>query len=120
MNFENKNVLKLTLTAEWFWLMFAGMKKLEIRNPSKWIIPRMSDKEGNYREYDFIEFRNGYGKTRPVFWVEFHKISQSKIAKEFVFRDREGNPHKVEVEKFDFLIRFGEVVHSENCTLKFA
>ena len=70
-NQEVKNVLKLTLKKKWFDLMCAGFKKIEFREPSEWIFSRLLDENSNEKEYDLIEFKNGYAKNAPSFCCEF-------------------------------------------------
>jgi len=64
--------LKLTLKKLPFEVMVTGEKKIEYRFPSKWIESRLFDKDNNNRYYKFIEFTNGYGKTRPYFKAIFN------------------------------------------------
>ena len=59
-------VLRLTVKRKWFDLIASGEKKEEYRTPSDWIRSRL---EG--REYDFVEFKNGYGRHVPTCIVEF-------------------------------------------------
>lgn len=58
--------LKLTLKREWFDLVVSGKKKTEYRDPSDWILSRLSDKT-----YDRVSFRNGYSATSPVVVCEY-------------------------------------------------
>ena len=59
-------ILKLTLKKKWFDLIAIGEKKEEYRTPGKWIGSRL---EG--REYDAVEFRNGYSRTSPTSRLEY-------------------------------------------------
>lgn len=60
-------VLKLTLKRKWFDLINSGEKKHEYRKTdSQWIISRLKGKE-----YDAVEFANGYGKQVPRCLIEF-------------------------------------------------
>jgi hypothetical protein len=63
---DNRPVLRLTLKRRWFDLIASGDKKEEYRYPGKWILSRLAGKE-----YDRIEFRNGYGPNVPVMMVEY-------------------------------------------------
>ena len=67
----NKKILKLTLKKKWFDLMKDGFKKIEFREPSDWIFSRLLDENGDEREYDLIEFKNGYSYNAPSFCCEF-------------------------------------------------
>ena len=74
-NKEAKKVLRLTLKKKWFDLMKLRdeslRKKIEFRDPSHWILSRLLDKNGDWKEYDLIEFKNGYSKNAPSFCCEF-------------------------------------------------
>lgn len=59
--------LKLTLKRRWFDMIAAGIKCEEYRKPGKWILSRLRDKE-----YDLIEFKNGYGVNVPTMIVEYN------------------------------------------------
>ena len=64
--------LKLTLKKMPFQVMGTGEKNIEFRCPSKWIESRLFNKENNKRNYKFIEFTNGYGKSRPFFKAKYN------------------------------------------------
>ena len=59
-------VLKLTLKRQWFDMIASGEKREEYRTPGKWINSRIHGKE-----YDVIEFKNGYGANVPTMIVEY-------------------------------------------------
>ena len=82
---EVKKVLKLTLKKKWFDLMKDGFKKIEFRDPSEWILSRLLDENGNEKEYDLIEFRNGYGKNAPSFCCEFLGWDIEEKQTEYIF-----------------------------------
>ena len=63
--------LKLTLSKEPFDVMKTGEKQIEYRRKSRWIESRLYNKNGTLREYDYVEFVNGYGKDKPRFTAEF-------------------------------------------------
>ena len=63
---DQTRTLKLTLKKQWFDMIASGEKKEEYRAPGKWILSRL---EG--REYDRIEFKNGYGPNVPTMEVEY-------------------------------------------------
>ena len=63
--------LRLTLSKKPFEVMVTGEKNIEYRRVSQWIVSRLFDKQGKPREYDTIEFVNGYGKDRPRFTVVY-------------------------------------------------
>jgi len=60
------NTLKLTLKKKWFDMIASGMKREEYRTPGKWIMSRLEGKE-----YDAVEFSNGYGAHVPKVTVEY-------------------------------------------------
>jgi hypothetical protein len=59
-------VLRLTLKRKWFDMIASGEKREEYRTQSNWILSRLDGKE-----YDRIEFKNGYGKNVPPMEVEY-------------------------------------------------
>lgn len=59
-------ILKLTLKRRWFDMIASGEKREEYRQPSQWILSRLEGKD-----YDLVEFRNGYGPDVPWLLVEF-------------------------------------------------
>ncbi len=64
-NSENSNkprILHLTLSAKAFEVMVTGEKSTEYREPSNWILSRLTGKT-----YDYIKYVNGYGRDRPYF-----------------------------------------------------
>ena len=65
------NILRLTLKKTPFQVMVTGEKKEEFRLPSDWIKSRLFNKDGSVRQYDCIEYVNGYGKCRPRFVTDY-------------------------------------------------
>jgi hypothetical protein len=65
-------VLRLTLKRKWFDMIASGRKREEYRTPGKWILSRL---EG--RDYDVIEFKNGYGPNVPTMLVEYRGWKRS-------------------------------------------
>lgn len=59
-------VLRLTLTRRWFEMVASNEKKAEYREPGPWIYSRLEGKE-----YDVVEFTNGYGKDLPRVVVQY-------------------------------------------------
>lgn len=66
MSTPTHRVLRLTLKRKWFDLIASGEKREEYRTPGKWILSRLEGKE-----YDVVEFKNGYGPNVPTMVVEF-------------------------------------------------
>lgn len=59
-------VLRLTLKKPWFDMIASGEKTEEYRKPSDWILSRLIGKQ-----YDVVEFSNGYGHRAPKILVKF-------------------------------------------------
>lgn len=100
-------ILKLTLKKAPFDVMKTGEKKNEYRRPSKWIESRLYDKDGNPREYDAIEFINGYGATRPRFMCKYLGIGMSMQNYSLSY----SNGLKVRVSDGDYIIKCGEILN---------
>jgi len=95
-------VLRLTLKRKWFDMIARGEKKEEYRAPSKWILSRLLDKN-----YDLVEFRNGYAPDAPMVAVEY--LGWAFAA--------EGRPEWGAVpEKRYVTIRLGRVLYQQNET----
>jgi len=62
----SQRVLRLTLKRKWFDMIASGEKCEEYRTPGKWILSRLEGKE-----YDLVEFKNGYGPNVPTMEVEY-------------------------------------------------
>lgn len=67
-----KKTLKLSLKSAPFEVMVNAEKKVEFRSPSKWILSRLYNKDGSLKEYDYVEFTNGYGAQRPSFVCRYN------------------------------------------------
>lgn len=65
-SFVRPCVLRLTLKKRWFDMIASGDKREEYRTPGKWILSRLEGKE-----YDQVEFSNGYGAHVPKMTVEY-------------------------------------------------
>lgn len=95
MTFPKNKFLHLTLKKKWFDLIKSGEKKFEYRDVKPHWISRLKNKDGSYKDFDYILFRNGYSRNSPKMWVEFKGISLS----ESLFK---GNPF--------FIIKLGKVL----------
>ena len=62
MGQSSKLILKIVIKGEWFDLIKAKKKKIEYRDYTTFWISRLYDKDGKKRNYDLIEFINGYNK----------------------------------------------------------
>lgn len=65
-NTETPKTLRLTLKRKWFDMIASGEKREEYRKPGKWILSRLEGKD-----YDRVEFKNGYGSRVPTMEVQF-------------------------------------------------
>lgn len=80
-------VLRLTLKKRWFDMIASGEKREEYRTPSKWILSRLEGKE-----YDRIEFKNGYGPNVPTMEVEYLGWSYSFGKRQWGGGGEQGKP----------------------------
>eukprot|EP00961_Rhodomonas_salina_P057412 771994-Rhodomonas_salina.1 len=62
--------LKLVIAKKPFEVMVTGEKCQEYRRMSKWMSSRLFNKDGTIKDYDYIQFTNGYGADRPSFTGE--------------------------------------------------
>ena len=62
-------ILHMTLKKKWFDLIRSGKKTIEYREIKPYWRARLIGKD-----FDAIEFRNGYGKNKPSFIIELKKI----------------------------------------------
>lgn len=61
-------MLKLTVTRQWFDMIASGEKPEEYRDPeNRWIMSRLQGKD-----YEAVEFKNGYGPDVPRVVVRYH------------------------------------------------
>lgn len=117
--------LKLTLHKQAFEVMVTGEKTMEFRKPSKWIKSRLWNLKGYLfpkekttpifepKEYDIIEFTNGYGKDKPKFTAEYKGFMENIEP----FIKTYSNGLKVEIESRDIIIKIGKVLTIENYEL---
>jgi hypothetical protein len=80
----NTETLRLTLKKKWFDMIASGEKKEEYREIKPYWINRLQHWGNAFdecREYNFVEFRNGYRKDSPVVTLVCEGISIS-IGKE--------------------------------------
>lgn len=59
-------ILRLTLKRRWFDMISTGEKTEEYRTPSPWLDSRLIG-----RDYDAVEFANGYGTSAPKVTVQW-------------------------------------------------
>lgn len=64
-----KKILKLTIKKKWFDLINSNIKKEEYREIKDYWISRICNVVGiykyNIKNFDIVEFKNGYGSTAP-------------------------------------------------------
>jgi len=91
--------LKLTLKKEPFEVMISGEKSEEFRKQTDWVMSRLMNNNGTHKEYDFVEFVNGYSNKRPRFKCVYlgFDFARTDYTKEY------SNGLKVDV-------KFGDVV----------
>ena len=61
-------ILRLTLKKKWFDMIASGEKKEEYREIKPYWISRLN------KEFDVVEFRNGYAKNAPRLTIELKGI----------------------------------------------
>ena len=63
-------ILHLTLKKIWFDLIASGQKKNEYREYKDYWKTRLMESHMEFKQYDEIHFRNGYGNDKPFMRVE--------------------------------------------------
>ena len=108
-------ILHLPIKKQWFDMIAAGIKTEEYRGFTDFYVSRLVNGKNNYlglhsliiyggkvdwKEYDVVEFRNGYGKDVPMIQMEFKGVEV-----------RGGNPEwgAIEGEEY-FVIKLGKIV----------
>jgi ASC-1-like (ASCH) protein len=83
MRTKFKSILHLNLHREFFAAIAAGTKRIEYRQRTAYWRRRL---EG--REYDVIQFRNGYATKAPLMLVEYrrYRVQGKGRNKEFAIR----------------------------------
>ena len=66
--------LVMILKKEPYSVMVSGEKKYEYRDNSPYWTSRLFKKDGPPKEFEYIQFYNGYQKNRPGFLVEFKGV----------------------------------------------
>jgi hypothetical protein len=86
-----------------------GKKKYEFRTISGWIESRLFDKVGNARTYNYIEFTNGYGSTRPWMKVEYKGFQLFKKGESFKTAG-----HTIKFSERTYAIKIGKIIDIKN------
>ena len=105
-----KNTLHLTLKKEWFDLIAAGVKKEEYREIKRYWTQRLCN-EFEYesglpnwrKQYDLIEFRNGYNPNSPRIVVEWLGLEIGKPNPAWFPRDGD-------LQENVFILKLGKVI----------
>ena len=73
-------ILHLNLYRKWFVQILKKKKKEEYRDKTNFWKRRLFNEDGSPREYEYIVFRNGYGKkgTSPEMKVEILGVREDK------------------------------------------
>lgn len=110
---NKRKVLVLTLHKAAFDVMVTGEKKIEYREPSKWMLSRLFHKDGTEKHYDAIQFSNGYNKFAPMFECEykgFFQIEAGADPKDITF----SNGLKVTTRPGMIRILCGKIISTKN------
>lgn len=88
-------ILRLTLKKKWFDMYVDGIKKEEYRQIKDYWVNRLIEggdpanwtkKDGDgiqWKEFDLVEFKNGYGKNAPTITFEFKGIDIGEAVPEW-------------------------------------
>lgn len=68
------NILKLVLTDHWFEEIKSGRKTHEYREFKSFWIKRLQDGNGNWKDYNFVEFQKAYRKNPERITFEIKDI----------------------------------------------
>lgn len=101
-------ILHLTLKKKWFDLIALGHKKIEYREVKPYWKTRLM-KNGHFRNYDVIHFRNGYAKDAPTMVVEFKGVA---VVNRMIHKPKNGE----ELLDDTFAIKLGKVLEIKNYT----
>ena len=94
------STLKISINKKAFDVMVTGEKTEEFRAESKWIMSRLK------KDYDFVQFTNGYGKERPVFIAKCLGYSFEDVDKVY--------SNGLLVKGTKIIIKLGEIVEKRN------
>ena len=86
----NPAILHLNLHREWFAAIVAKTKRIEYRRRTPYWKTRLEN-----RQYDVIQFRNGYAKSAPEIQVEFLGVRRIKKDGKNVYAIRLGKILKI-------------------------
>lgn len=100
-------ILRLTIKKKWFDMILSGLKKEEYRQfKPHWerrlyhiFYPAIRQ----FREYDAVEFRNGYSSNAPTILIECEEITAGI-----------GNPNWGAPDYPVFIIKLGNILSTKN------
>lgn len=98
-------ILHLTLKKKWFDQIANDFKKEEYRGIKPYWEKRFLEKNGEFKKFDIIIFKNGYSKNSPEMIVEFKGITT-------------GFPNIFwtdELNKEIYIIYLGKILSTKNC-----
>jgi hypothetical protein len=110
---QHKKVLHLTIKKKWFDLILSGEKKEEYREikpywnrifSSLWCKANKCKNGTPIKDFDIVEFRNGYGKNVPTIKVECL----------FICRERGLETWGAEKDKIYYVISLGKILSTNN------
>jgi hypothetical protein len=99
-------ILHLTLYKAPFEVMVTGEKDKEFRHPSDRIISLLYNKDCSKKEFDLVEFTNGYGSKMPRFYAKYLYHDFMTESKTYTY----SNGLTVYVASSDICIWLGEIV----------
>lgn len=71
-------ILHLTLKKKWFDAIASGKKTIEYRENKPYWHSRLIDKNGDFKHFDVVIFKNGYSKEAPVLTRKCDRIILNK------------------------------------------
>ncbi|QJD77142.1 ASCH domain-containing protein [Spirosoma rhododendri] len=102
-----QRVLSIVIKKEWFDQIADGTKNEEYRDFTPHWQSRLLNSDDEYREFDVVEFINGYNKNAPRLVVEW------KGTEVVMFDDATDNSDNP--DDYQFVISLGKVLKRTNC-----
>lgn len=99
--FREAKILNLVLKKRWFDLILKGVKKEEYRECKDYWKARLVDEFGEFKDFDVVRFRLGYGKEAPTIDVELLGIDSGEPNIEWCEGD----------EKWCYRIKLGRILN---------
>ena len=75
-------ILKVIIKKEWYDLIKSGEKTIEYRDYSDFWISRLENKNGSFRHYDLIEFKNDVTGLNIIFAEQMDFVLQQVLARD--------------------------------------